>query len=185
MSMRRIGLIVAMIALIAGFAAGSVAAAQEATPSADAPEARPAHIHSGTCEELGDVVHPLNDISGESLDSTPEATPESEEEGLPGDVLGFSTTSVEASLDDLLAEEHAVNVHESAENIDVYIACGNIEGEPDEDGVLYVDLQQLNGSGVIGQVIISDLGDGEIEVAVTLTDAEAEMYSTPAATPEG
>lgn len=182
MSMRRMVLIVAMIA---GFAAGSVAAAQDATPSGEAPEAHPAHIHSGTCEDLGDVVYPLNEIGGESLDSTPEATPESAAEGLPGDVLGFSVTSVEVSIDDLLAEEHAINVHESAENLDVYIACGNIEGEPDEDGVLYIDLEQLNDSGVNGQAIISDLGDGEVEVAVTLTDAVAEEFGTPVATPEG
>jgi hypothetical protein len=28
----------------------------------DANEAHPAHIHSGTCDELGDVVYPLADV---------------------------------------------------------------------------------------------------------------------------
>ena len=32
------------------------------------------------------------------------------------------------SLDDLLAGDYAINVHESAENIGEYIACGDIGG---------------------------------------------------------
>ena len=37
------------------------------TPVADtAEEAHPAHIHSGTCDELGDVVYPLADVVTQS-----------------------------------------------------------------------------------------------------------------------
>ncbi len=176
----------AAIALVVGFFAGvSVAGAQDsATPAAGAPVPHPAHIHSGTCAELGDVVYGLNDVSGELLQGTPGATPASAATGEPGDVIAESTTTVDASLDDLLAEPHAVNVHESADNIGNYIACGDITGEVDDNGTLIIDLEQLNASGVAGQAILSDSGDGKTQVVITLTDASSEDVGTPSATPQ-
>jgi len=60
----------------------------------------PAHIHAGTCEELGDVVYPLNNIQG-----------------------GLSETALEEFM---LEGDHVVNVHMSEED-DSSIACGNLE----------------------------------------------------------
>ena len=39
-------------------------------------------------------------------------------------------------LQEIIDGGHAINIHESAEAIDVYIACGDIGGTPetDEDG---------------------------------------------------
>jgi Cu/Zn superoxide dismutase len=68
---------------------------------ADTPQ--PAHIHSGTCAELGDVVHPLTNVEG-----------------------GASETTVAAPLADLQAAAFAINVHESEEAIQNYVACGEI-----------------------------------------------------------
>jgi hypothetical protein len=68
---------------------------------ADTPQ--PAHIHSGTCAEIGDVVHPLTNVEG-----------------------GASETTVAAPLADLQASAFAVNVHESEEAIQNYVACGEI-----------------------------------------------------------
>lgn len=182
MRARWIGTIVALVALMMGSVAGAaVVAAQDATAQAGT-EPHPAHIHDGSCEELGDVVHPLEDVSGEALSGTPGATPESPAEGEPGDVIAKSRTEVDASLDDLTSGEFVVNVHESAEAIDVYIACGNVEGEP-EDGTLTIELMQQNASGVAGQALLSDLGDGTTEVTITLTDASAEGVASPEATP--
>jgi hypothetical protein len=70
----------------------------------------PAHIHAGTCDDLGDVVFPLEDV-----------------------VDGTSESTVEATLDVILADQHAINVHLSADEMDVYVACGNIE---DDDAVV-------------------------------------------------
>ena len=114
------------------------ALAQDATPTGGAEPPQPVHIHSGTCDALGDVVYPLNDIITYNvtnafsfgLAATPEAgsmaTP------LPGvsvtqttPVL-FSFTHVDANLVDLVGGGYAINAHESAENIQNYIACGNI-----------------------------------------------------------
>ncbi|MDQ4044642.1 MAG: hypothetical protein M3173_04235 [Chloroflexota bacterium] len=152
---------------------------QEATPEADLPRAHPAHIHSGTCEELGDVVYPLEDVTGEALEGTPEASPVPADQAGASDVLARSQSTVETTLDDLLAEEHAINVHESAENIDTYIACGNVEGEPDEDGSLIVQLHELNESGVQGQAVLTE-DNGTVTVTVTLVDAEGATTATPA-----
>lgn len=66
---------------------------------------QPVHIHSGTCEELGDVVYPLTNLQE-----------------------GMSDTTVEASLDELQSGDFAVNAHESEENIQTYVACGDIPG---------------------------------------------------------
>lgn len=170
-------------------AGAGVGFAQDATPAAETPH--PAHIHAGTCTELGDVVYPLTDVAAPDADATPDAmaghdmgsmdaTPEAGEAEMSGKVVAESTTKVEASLDDILAEDHAINVHESMENIGNYIACGNITGEP-EDGELYIALEELNDSGYTGQAELVDNGDGTTTVEVKLMmSGEGEM-GTPAA----
>ena len=64
----------------------------------------PAHIHEGSCDDLNpEPAFPLEDV-----------------------VDGESQTTVEISVEDLVATEYAVNVHESAENADVYVACADV-----------------------------------------------------------
>jgi len=66
--------------------------------------AQPAHIHSGTCAELGGVVYPLTS---------------------PTD--GGSVTDVAVSLAELQAGGPvAVNIHKSGAEAQIYVACGNI-----------------------------------------------------------
>jgi hypothetical protein len=61
----------------------------------------------GTCPDVGDVAAALNDV-----------------------VDGASTTeTVDLSLEDLLRTDspgYAVNVHKSASESDVYVACGDV-----------------------------------------------------------
>ena len=75
--------------------------------SQGADEPQPAHIHEGSCPDVGDVVAPLNDV-----------------------VDGMSTSeAVEISLEDLTSADspgYAINVHKSAAEIDEYVACGDI-----------------------------------------------------------
>jgi Cu/Zn superoxide dismutase len=70
-------------------------------------EPQPAHIHEGSCPDVGEVVAALNDV-----------------------VDGTSTSeNVDFSLDDLTGAESAgfaINVHKSAAAIDDYVACGDI-----------------------------------------------------------
>ncbi len=99
-----------------------------------------------------------------------------------GPVVAESVSTVEAALDDILAAEHAVNLHESVENIGNYIACGDVTGTP-TDGLLTIELLELNGSGVMGQAMLMDNGDGTTEVTVTLMETGA-MASPAAASGE-
>jgi len=160
----------------------------EATPAGATETPHPAHIHSGTCEELGDVVFPLNDVAPVSTPGTMSASPEAGTDGTPvasaaGEVVAESMTEVEASLDDILAAEHTVNVHESAENIQNYIACGNLTG-PATDGELQIKLQELNDSGYTGEAHLVDNGDGTTTVTVTLMTT-SDTASTPEAAQAG
>ena len=176
--------IAAAFALVAGIVlSGSLAGAQDTgTPIAEDDTPRPAHIHAGTCEELGDVVYPLGDLTGVTIQGSPVASPIVEDVDSPditqGEVVVESVTDVDASLDDILADDHAINVHESAENIDVYIACGNVTGEP-EDGMLQIDVNELNDSGFAGIAVLEDTGDDTTRVTVTLRDLSVPIEATP------
>ena len=72
-----------------------------------APEnlAQPAHIHANTCADIGGVVHPLD---------------------FP--VNGYSETILPLTLDEVLAHlPLSINVHKSAEEPQIYVACGDIQ----------------------------------------------------------
>jgi len=65
---------------------------------------QPAHIHAGSCADL---------------DPTPRYPLTSVEEGR-------SETTVQASPLDLVSQPHAINVHKSETEADVYVACGDL-----------------------------------------------------------
>ena len=66
--------------------------------------AQPAHIHEGDCGSGGDIVYPLENVEN-----------------------GMSTSTVEASLDELVSGDFYVNVHMSPEDIATTVACGETE----------------------------------------------------------
>ena len=66
---------------------------------------QPAHIHRGSCE---------------NLDPQPAY-------GLENVVDGKSTSEVKVAIEDLVGQGFAVNVHKSADEAQVYVACGDIE----------------------------------------------------------
>src|SRR5688572_23776292 len=142
---------------------------------ADAPH--PAHIHSGTCDNLGDIVAPLSDVTeltaGESF-------------GVPTAVLvKESETDVALPLGDILAAPHAINVHESAEAIQNYIACGDIGGRV-IDGDLVIGLRELNDSGHHGVAVLEGDDDGtdvKVYLAEEGSGAEAEQDAVADAAP--
>jgi hypothetical protein len=163
--------LVAAFALAAGFIGTAVSQETMATPDA-AGAAHPAHIHSGTCPDVGDVVFPLSHVTapgGDALASPDAAdivaTPEAD------GVTLVSTTTVDASLDDILAAEHAINVHQSDEQMSVYIACRDITGTAD-GGELELALEEQNDSGASGTATLTDNGDGTTTVVIELTHGE-------------
>lgn len=65
---------------------------------------QPAHIHTGSCDNLGGVQNPLTSPVG-----------------------GASETTLDVTMDDLLSGlPLAINVHKSPEEAGIYVACGDI-----------------------------------------------------------
>jgi hypothetical protein len=141
---------------------GAAGGAAGTPVSGAADAAHPAHIHTGTCTELGEVAYPLTDVAaveGETMG------PES------AHLVESSISAVDAPLEALLDGNHALNVHLSGEEIGTYIACGDIGGTlvTDEDGRshLFIGLGELNGSGYTGVAWLGADGE-ETEVSVRL-----------------
>ena len=77
----------------------------------------PVHIHEGTCDDLGDVAYPLEDV-----------------------VDGQSESTVDVELSNLLGGGYAINVHLSAEEMATWVACGNVpEAQEDDDDAVEED----------------------------------------------
>ena len=67
----------------------------------------PAHIHPGSCADLDPVPKwPLRNV-----------------------VDGKSKTTIDAELSELTAQEYAVNVHDSLQNADLYVACADVRNQ--------------------------------------------------------
>jgi len=135
----------------------------------------PSHVHTGTCAELDPTpTYPLNDVAPVAPDA-PEGSVE------------VAHTTIDATLDELLASPFAINVHESAENPGNYISCGEIAG-PVVDGLLLIPLREQNDSGYSGIAALGVNDAGGTNVSVYLasglhgTDAAVGGVSTPAAT---
>jgi Cu/Zn superoxide dismutase len=106
------------------------------------------HIHSGQCgPELGDVVHPLTNLTG-----------------------GSSTTLLEGvSLGSLLTGGFAINSH-NADDASIYTACGNI---PADENTLTIPLNEENDSGQSGFATLT-ARDGNTEVVISLSEGTME-----------
>jgi plastocyanin len=149
---------------------GGFAVAQDATPE-EAAAGHPVHIHEGTCDSLDPApLHVLNDIVPgiEATGAIPVAS---------------STTTVDVALADLANGGHAINAHESAENIDTYIACGEIGTLATDPDRIAVGLRELNGSGHSGVAVLQAAGE-QTEVTIYLAhglsgDAAPATEGTP------
>ena len=174
----RLGVVIALAALallvpggLARTPAGQATPVGEATPvggagTGDGPH--PAHIHTGTCDELGDVVLPLEELEDPADDG--------ERSGAAtAHAVKTSETTVDMPLEEIVEGGHAINVHLSEEEIGTYIACGDIGGAviTDEDGrtELIIGLGELNDSGHFG---VAWLGadEDQTEVVVTLVEPD-------------
>ncbi|MFN8594067.1 MAG: hypothetical protein U0031_21645 [Thermomicrobiales bacterium] len=155
----RLASIVTATALTSATLVGFLAApafAQDATPVAsptvEAVVPRPAHIHSGSCTELGDVVAPLNDLTA------PVGAPVGQADLAA--IAETSFTTAPLTLDQMLGANHAINIHLSADQIQTYIACGEIGGIISPDGSLVIGLREQQGSGYTGIAFLAPGADG-------------------------
>lgn len=174
LSIRFGGLLVVFSFLLA---TAGASLAQEATP-ADAAVAHPAHIHEGTCAELGSVVFPLTDVAAP-------ASTDGDDMAASGSPIAVETsiTTIDVPLADVVNGDHAINVHESADNIGNYIACGDIGGTivpgAADGGELMIGLHELNDSGYSGIAVLREAGD-QTDVTVYLAQGlTGEAASTP------
>lgn len=143
-----------LLALLGGqLLMGSSGLAQEASPP------RPSHIHDGDCDELGEVIQPLTSLT---VPSGPVAG------NADAVVAEAAFTNIPISLTDLLATDHAVKVHLSKEQIQIYLACGDIGGALDADGALIVGLKELDNSGYTGIAYLVPAANGSTNVSVLI-----------------
>jgi hypothetical protein len=191
---RTLGLGIMATALSLGLLPGAVGAVHEGD--------YPAHVHTGSCENLGDVVFPLNNVrvGGLMMDMMAGGTPEAgmDMEMEMGEEMGASTripiatsmTTVDAPLADILNGEHAINVHLSDEAIEEYVACGDIGGMVmtgpgmEGGGTLVLGLRTLNDSGISGVAVLEGMGaqtDVTLYLGENLTPSEEAAPATPAA----
>jgi hypothetical protein len=84
--------------------------------------------------------------------------------------LETSVTVVDLPLGQIADGQHAINVHESADAIDVYIACGDIGGQMLGD-MLVIGLRELNDSEEVGVAVLEEMGD-QTQVAIFLQNQE-------------
>jgi hypothetical protein len=160
------------VALLGLVALGAPSAwAQDATPEAVGGEAavpRPAHIHVGNCNEIGEIVAPLVDLTGSQGDNLGQAR-----RAIPAE---SSFTNVPLPLDAILGADHAINVHLSAEEIETYIACGEIGGALTAQGALIIGLGELNDSGYTGVAFLNPAADGvSTDVSVFIAETQARQ----------
>lgn len=143
-----------------------------------------AHINVGSCGELSHIVYKLDDVSaaGQAGEPAPSASPVVAITASVSGVVKQSTTTIDVSLDDLLADEHAINIHESIEAVDTYVACGDIGGAPD-NGELEINMAEQNDSGLSGVATLTDNDDGTTTVVITLSEQASDAIGTPGATP--
>lgn len=65
---------------------------------------QPAHIHVGTCTNVGNIIYPLTDV-----------------------VSGQSTTTLPVDMATLMAKgKTVINVHQSVKQINTHVACGTL-----------------------------------------------------------
>ncbi|MCC6315845.1 MAG: hypothetical protein IT337_17745 [Thermomicrobiales bacterium] len=172
----------------------------------------PAQIHTGTCESLGEVVHPLGAVHRgviadveHGADAVADAVRDVAEksEALAGKVFDaikkadqdlrrehptvlpveLSESTVTAALPDLLSSPHAIVISESADKMETHIACGDITGELPANGRdIAAPLNAESDSGYSGIAWLHENGD-KTQVLVFLTQGLPELGETPAGTP--
>jgi hypothetical protein len=117
----------------------------------------PARIHEGSCQELGPVAFRLNGVGGSvDVDNAPVATPVAVNTDSAYQVM-VSETTIDGTIEDLLAGEHAVMIYESDEAMDA-IACGTVGGALNGE-TLVSGLAEAGVPGHIGFALFRPEGD--------------------------
>ncbi len=174
----------AIALLAASIAAG--ATVQRAIAQDGASAGHPSHLHKGTCDQPGEITIPLGNIGNDYINFwDPAATVESVGSESAVTVISASTP-IDAPLSAFIDSEHMLMVHESEENLQNFIACGNVGGNLVNGTDLQFGIEPLNNSGVSGIAWLIDDGDGSSTLHVFLVGGEESEAVEPAseATPD-
>jgi hypothetical protein len=171
--------------LVGGMAIGGSTLVLAQDEEAAVTPSHPAHIHAGDCATLDpNPAAPLNNVEPRLNDTDAEG--EDDDPNEPQGTLTATTVlysdseDVELAFDDVLAESHSINVHLSDEEIDTYIACGEIGGVVVDD-TLVIALHSQNDSGYTGIAILEKDDDGNVDVEVYLAEPGEMSDATPVA----
>lgn len=162
---------------IAGAAAlaGAMSLAIIGSAAAHAEHGHPARIHNGTCESLQGVAYRLNGVGGSvDTEGAPVATPTAINPKTAYQVM-TSDTLIDATVDDLLAGDHAIMIYESDEAMDA-IACGNVGGALSGDQLI-VGLGEARIPGHLGFALFTPDGE-QTDVTVIIGHAMAPMSAS-------
>ena len=179
---RRLGALLSLVLVFGVLAAGfSIAQARQSGTPEDGPGTpRPGHIHAGSCANLGDVDYALNNATVDNLEADYSGSEDfvGSTDALPAYA---SNTTLDVSLDEILSSDHAINFHLSADEIQTYIACGDLGGYV-HNGVLYVGLapdpSYTGDTRFAGTAVLTDNGDNTTDVVVQLVELPAGSTST-------
>lgn len=145
--------------------------------SAHAADGHPAKIHDGTCDALGPVAFSLTGVGASvDLDENPIATPQPVNADAAFEVA-TSQTTIDGSLDDLLASDHAIMLYEDDEGM-AAIACGNLGGAMMGD-TLVVGLGEAGMPGHVGFALLTPNGD-KTDVTLLVSEGLAPLSASGA-----
>ena len=128
----------------------------------------PAHTHTGTCLQPGEIVSTLSPVSnayvvdGESM-VVPEIV--GSEGGVP---VEYSSTTLPVALSDILSGQFIVDVKVSEEDQLNSVACGEIGGLMLGTADLPIGMLPVNDSGHYGTAWLHDNGDGTTNLSIAL-----------------
>lgn len=129
---------------------------------------RLAHIHAGTCEELGIVVYSLPDLQSYRVDA-------GEEDGVG--VVELISGTAQVPLSGLFGEPFSIHIHASPTNKQTYIACADVGGQPaapwTEANGLVLATEEQDDSGYSGLTTLRPAADGGTQVSVVLAASSA------------
>jgi plastocyanin len=141
-------------------------------------QSRLAHVHAGTCDELGIVVYSLPDIRTYRVD---------EANGAGVGAVELIAGSANVALGELFGEPFSIHIHESAQNKGTYLACADVGGRPDapwsEADGLTLEAREQNGSGYSGFATLRPSVAEGTDIAVVIAaspDSVEAVESQPA-----
>ena len=171
--------LISLVAIASAFLASSAAGlAQEATPESGTVPRAPAHVHAGTCGDVGELVSSLAGAGyGLPVGGDPEATLADAEQVGPkiANAAMVSVTALATPLDQLTDENHVIDVHRTGagDEAATRIACGAVGGFRTGSDLVF-GLMEENGSRYGGTAWLRDQNDGSTTGSLFLVSGLTE-----------